>query len=442
MEKLHQLQLTSSPSPNQAERISAQGPSATLFEELVGKAQEKAQDNTATAPAPQPGKSLDLEKELPSQKISLGIIDKQYPTVSELIFGSTELKSRGWEIIHAQVNRNKPYHTIPAGTEILYDPATRELCWYQSGQTATMNATPSLVTNATAAPGETSKTSPPEQRQQLLGVITEDSPTVSHLLKDHPRYKDRIWSVLADPTNQDKPYTTIAKGTRIYIDSESESIIWQGLTNKTESPLEQDLPSNSPSFPPNPLDLSEAVQPYIGKPYREINCYGLLVRGLKNLGMDYTGKDGLRDRLTSMAKEKGLPDNAFLNGEGIVTAAGRKIHSQSYPAVANYAKEAEKAYQEMEHLLQKGQILSFSTKTKGHTGIISRHNHRWTFINSGRMDHHIAGADRSHKVGEENLVDEIRNWFKTAHNNRESLLVTLGQVDQPPLQKEPLLSSL
>ncbi len=86
-------------------------------------------------------------------------------------------------------------------------------------------------------------------------------------------------------------------------------------------------------------------------------------------------------------------------------------------------------YSEIAPHLQKGQILSFSTPTRGHTGVVSRKGEEWTYINSGIIDNQMTPGRVSERVGEERLKAEIRNWFTLAANRKESLTVTLGQID-------------
>ena len=80
--------------------------------------------------------------------------------------------------------------------------------------------------------------------------------------------------------------------------------------------------------------------------------------------------------------------------------------------------------------LNNGQILSFSTQKRDHTGIVSQQDNQWTFINSGRLDNSLDSNSVHRGVGEEVLHEEIRNWFKLAHTKRENLSVTLGQLEQ------------
>ena len=79
-------------------------------------------------------------------------------------------------------------------------------------------------------------------------------------------------------------------------------------------------------------------------------------------------------------------------------------------------------------------ILSFSTQTRGHTGIVSQNNQYWTYINSGRMDHHIGSHHDPKSVGEEFLAGEIKNWVKLAAKSGEHLKITLGRLNEGQLR--------
>ena len=88
---------------------------------------------------------------------------------------------------------------------------------------------------------------------------------------------------------------------------------------------------------------------------------------------------------------------------------------------------------DMKNLLKEGQILSFSMRTKGHTGIVSKKNNTWTFINSGEIDNNINGKNGHKGVAEENLAKEIQNWFNLAKDRKEGLKITLGAMDMAKL---------
>lgn len=62
----------------------------------------------------------------------------------------------------------------------------------------------------------------------LLGTISADLPTVSHLLVRHPEYGAACWEIIHAANNRDKPYTRIPPGTEIYLDPSTREITWEG----------------------------------------------------------------------------------------------------------------------------------------------------------------------------------------------------------------------
>lgn len=280
-----------------------------------------------------------------------------------------------------------------------------------------------------------------------LGSISRKNPTVSNLLIKHPIYGKDCWSIIHSVRNRDKPFTRIQRGTTVYLDPKTLEISWRkaGLRPETDAShmkanrfgSGQEAAKQTDSFS---TDLVGAVKGYLGKSYAQINCYGLVIRGLRKLGIQYHGYGGLQDKLIRMAVNRGRPINSYLNGEGLVKVSGSRVYSKSIRSVRDSGKEASRIFQEMEPLLEKGFILSFSTLTRGHTGIVSQKNDLWTYINSGDMDHQVEGRRISKGVGEESLRDEIENWFELANTRNEPLLITLGRFDERRLaafQKNP-----
>jgi cell division protein FtsN len=180
--------------------------------------------------------------------------------------------------------------------------------------------------------------------------------------------------------------------------------------------------------------LADAVRPFIGSSYRRMDCYGLIVRGLMNQGVKYHGHGGLREKLENLALLDGLPNNAYLNGEGLIEKVGEKIFSNSIYRISNTREETDKMYSELTPYLREGLILSFSTTTRGHTGIVSRQKDIWTYINSGVIDNEVSSLKLSKGVGEEFLKGEIKNWVVLASDRKEPLTVTLGKIDKNRLQ--------
>jgi hypothetical protein len=161
-----------------------------------------------------------------------------------------------------------------------------------------------------------------------------------------------------------------------------------------------------------------------------------LVRGLEKVGIQYRGADGLGNRLIRKALAKGMPENHYLSGEGLIETSGSLVYAKSISKVRHPGTEATALYKEIEPLLKKGQILSFSTLTQGHTGVVSRRGSHWTYINSGNMDHNIAGRRRK-GVGEESLQPEIHNWVRLAAYRGETLRVTIGSLNEHKLKGFP-----
>lgn len=264
----------------------------------------------------------------------------------------------------------------------------------------------------------------------LLGTISRSKPTVSNLLIEHPVYGKDCWRIIHAGVNRAKPFTRMQSDTAVYLNPETLELTWgqdgeppKGVASQTGG---DPVSSHSPN-------LAGAVAPYMGRSYREINCYGLVVRGLKKLGIRYTGRGGLQEKLIQMAMQRGRPKNAYLNGEGIVKASGSEVYSKSISRIRDPEAEAVRTLEEVEPLLDKGFILSFSTPTRGHTGIVSRRDAQWTYINSGRMDHEIGARGVPKGVGEESLRAEVKNWFRLAKGRNEPLQITLGELNSQKL---------
>lgn len=262
---------------------------------------------------------------------------------------------------------------------------------------------------------------------KYLGAITSEKPTIYSLLKDHPDYAKRPSAVLDAVSNQGKAFTRIPTGSYVYLNPKTNEISW------SMTPPPDDLLSKA-RYTLKPMDplsqrLDRAVKSYVGKPYEEIDCYELLVKGIKDMGFRYHGAGGIKDRLMRWAETTGKKSNTYLTGEGLVQATGDMYYSRTLKPAGSHKAQAEQIYEEMTPRLNKGHILSFSTRTRGHTGIISRKDGRWTFINSGDMDHNLSGKQRSMEVGEENLKAEIENWLKRASRKNEKLQISVGRLD-------------
>lgn len=394
------------------------------------------------------GKASQINTTDAAEPILVGEITTQNPTVSELLIQHKDLRSSTWNILGAEQNKNRNFTNIQPGTRIYYNPKDGELSWSNTSAEESIASQPGLQSEPAPSPLyqslETTQQEPKETTQLALGKISDRFPTVSHLLRNHPQLREKTWELIVSEVNAAKPFHAIPSGTEIYINNDTMEITW----NAGQTTVAADRPRARVAAEPVTLtattvtshntapasDLSEAVQQYLGTPYEKINCYELIVKGLGQMNIPYSGKGGLYTELTKMAKDRGMASNAYLNGEGIVKAAGTLVLSKEYSGQGNWEDEAASLISAVEPLLDNGQILSFSTRRRGHTGIVSRQNDQWTFINSGRLDHSVNMDSVSKGVGEEVLHEEIRNWFKLAHANNESLSVTLGQLEHEKIR--------
>ena len=357
--------------------------------------------------------------------VQIGTLSKSDPTVSELLIKHPAYGKNCWNILNSSINRDKTYTTIPGGSRIYLNPETHEIVWNRQ----------EVSGNGTQRKNNTPKNAEPV----FLGTLSKSNPTVSELLIKHPAYGKNCWNILNSSINRDKTYTAIPDGSRIYLNPKTFEVVLNGNKAPDAHAVQAEQPDfRAKQIEPRESDpfsagLVKALKPYLGKPYKEINCFELVAQGLEGAGIRYYGRDGLGERLVKMAAKNGLSNNHYLTGEGLIETSGSPIYSKSIPRIRNSKTEAHKLYQEVAPLLHEGLILSFSTPTRGHTGIVSQRGQNWTYINSGHMDNRIEGRT-SRGVGEEFLSAEIRNWFRLAANRKEPLQITIGRLDEDKLR--------
>jgi len=404
------------------------------------------------------------------EMLPLGVISAQQPTVSDILINNEQFRHDTWSIISSDKNAVKDYAGMPPGTKVYIDKNTLELHWTagacstatRPADSAGQAATPQTVSPVTAAAGAPPAVLPAisTEKEQggagaakiSLGRLDRENSTVSHLLLQNPRYARDAWRIIQADSNRDKAFTQIRKGDEIFLDPRTMELSWRQAAplQATAGPAQSAAAEESVSVPvpaaeelaaagqvqSDPLSsgLVQAVQTYLGRSYREINCYGLVVRGLSRMGIKYGGRGGLQNQLVQMARSKGLPENAYMTGEGLIEVSGSKVFGKVVNPAGNVDKTADRIFDEMTPYLQKGYILSFSTPTRGHTGVISRHERTWTFINSGHLDNQVNKIRSSKGVGEEDLASEIRNWCRVAARRGESLQITLGRLQEEKLR--------
>ncbi len=364
-------------------------------------------------------------------RVPIGNLSEQNPSVSDLLIKHPVYGKDCWKIIRSPINRNKPFRSIGEGTSVYVDLKSHEITWKSE-----LKDIPQVTPDG-SKPAEETK----NDHQVYLGTLSRMTPTVSHLLIQHPAYGKDCWNILSYGLNRSKHFNTIPKDTPVYLNTTTREITWGGqapphATNPLMAPPAHSvLKAQEPESDPFSSKLVSAVKPYIGTSYRKINCFELLVHGLEEMGIQYRGPDGLGSRLIRKAMEKNLPENYYLSGEGLIETTGSLVYTKSISKIQRSGAEASALYKEIKPLLKEGQILSFSTSSRGHTGIVSRRANHWTYINSGNMDHQISGRIKK-GVGEESLEPEIRNWFRLAGGSGETLSVTIGRLNEGKLRGE------
>lgn len=375
----------------------------------------------------------------PQALIPLGTVNSTSPSVSHLLQNHPTLKHECWHILSDPINRDKPFTSLPLGTEVSLNPQSREI------------VLGSAIEQGLPVAYDLGSAKNAEDDRIELGTITPDTPTVSHLLIHDPRFASEAWNIIFSPTNQEKPYASLLPGTTVAINPQTRELSFMSKGHDLSSspaitapPLDGESGKTPPSDPEQIRfsgRLAESVRSYMGQPYDTIDCYGLVVRGLKDQGVQYGGPNGLRHQLERLAQEQGLPTNALQNGEGLIAVAGNKLYGQSFVRVTNVEEQTREVLRQLGPLLQEGMLLSFSTPSQGHTGVIARKDDKWTYVNSGLIDHQVDGGRVSRRVGEETLGEEIKNWLQLAKNKKTSLTVSAGLFDTKKLKTMTNLAS-
>lgn len=157
--------------------------------------------------------------------------------------------------------------------------------------------------------------------------------------------------------------------------------------------------------------------------FKNRDCLEFLADLLEENGIAYYGKNGLAHELISTAQNNGLNLNAYLTGEGLT-----KMLS-SNPVNIRIKNGGSDSFEDVWNRIiphmQKGTILSFSSQSFGHTGIVDRVGDRWVYFNSSR----ILKNPETYKVLSEDLKDEIQSWFQRAKHHKTFLDITIGAID-------------
>ena len=72
-----------------------------------------------------------------------------------------------------------------------------------------------------------------------LGMISKVTPTVSHILKNHPEFSDRWWDIIIAPENKGKKFSQMREGTVVALKQGSNELAWgkeiSAITDKTNT---------------------------------------------------------------------------------------------------------------------------------------------------------------------------------------------------------------
>ena len=157
--------------------------------------------------------------------------------------------------------------------------------------------------------------------------------------------------------------------------------------------------------------------------FRNKDCLEFLADLLEENGITYYGKNGVADALIVKARREGKNFNAYLTGEGLT----QKLSSN--PVTVEIKEDGSDSFEDVWNRIsphiQKGTILSFSSQSFGHTGIVDRVGSRWIYFNSSG----IPSKPETYKVLAEDLKDEIRSWFQRAKRKKTFLHITAGAID-------------
>lgn len=331
--------------------------------------------------------------------VHLGRLSSENPTVSHLLVRNPDYTSDCWSIVHNSMNQTKPFRQLLAGQDVWFNPATQEIVL--DGQRRDPVKIDADIKNASGVPDRRQENEPSNAVSSIDNSIAASS-------EDSTK-----WSESPDFPARPSPAEFLAPAFSF-----------------TDPTLEDKSSHEAASS----FSLSQAVAAYRGQPYSSLDCYELVVQGLKDLGLKYSGQQGLQKALIQEAKANNLPLNALLTGEGLISSLGQPVAETSFtPEKDGVHEQAEKVLASWQDNLEPGMIVSFSTRSRGHTGVLSSHQNQWTFINSGRIDNSIHPGEKGQQVGEEDLLKELVNWMQRAADEKSHLQITVGRLEKAKL---------
>jgi len=157
--------------------------------------------------------------------------------------------------------------------------------------------------------------------------------------------------------------------------------------------------------------------------YKNRDCLEFLANLLEDNGIAYYGKNGLANQLIGQARTQGKKMNAYLTGEGLT----RKLSSRPITVrlEKDYKESFEQVWNRLKPHIRSGSILSFSSKSFGHTGLVDQIDDRWAYFNASGT----AGKPETYQVKAEDLKPEVKSWFDRAQKQETFLNITIGAID-------------
>jgi hypothetical protein len=171
-----------------------------------------------------------LDRILPpaSETVPLGVLDKTTPTISHVVMNNENIKGYHWDIIHAGINKGKPYSTLPQGTRVSIDPNTLELLFSKPQQHVEKSIPFFEKPKIAPASPKLSGTDILKIRLQelaqnnnkpvVLGTLSKSMPTISHVIQNNAHTQSFYKEIIYSATNRNKTYDNLQPGTKVCID--------------------------------------------------------------------------------------------------------------------------------------------------------------------------------------------------------------------------------
>jgi len=196
----------------------------------------------------------------------------------------------------------------------------------------------------------------------------------------------------------------------------------QPIFNSSSTEKVADKSTQAPS-PEITKPVKNTVLQNLRNRYKNTDCLEFLANLLEDNGIAYFGKNGMANRLIGQARSQGKNLNAYLTGEGLT----QELSSQ--PITVSLKKDHkgdfEQVWRQIQPHIQAGSILSFSSKSFGHTGLVDRVDNRWVYFNASGA----VGKPETYRVKAEVLKPEVKSWFDRAKKQETFLNITIGAID-------------